>query len=1111
MTRKVLSLTSLLSGRGGLGTIPLADVAAMAEASVGLACAGAVAVLAFEATRSNRRREPYPRGVVAALAGLLLLVGASRVAIGMRLGADHPVRIALSLALGADAWAVVVGLVLFARRSTPIDGRSSTVRDLEDALSRNERDASRLKLFASRTDNAMIVTDARWRIEWVNEGFTRITGYAPGEVHGRVAGAFLQGPETNPSTLAFIRQRLRAGEGVQTEILNYAKSGRKYWVAIEIQPIFGEDGEIVNFLSVQSDVTERKRAERRMEVQHAAMQILAGCSRLEEAIPHLLATVGLTLDFDVAEFWLWDRAGGMLELAGKPWTSRRVGSIWTDETERGRSSPPSGRALKRVWASGRPVWEPDLAAAEFGTIGRAGLAARCGLRSAVCIPVAVGEESPAVGVMMFLSREILPRDEPLLQALTTLGRQIGLFAERKKAVRDLIGVNAQLHAVLDASTQSSIIATDPNGVVTIFNPGAQRMLGYSADEVIGKTTAEAWHDPVEVADYAAKLSAELGTSIEGFETLVARARRDSYDSREWTYIRKDGTRFSVLLAVTAVRDPEGRINGFLGIAADVSALQRAERQVRESEARLRRLVEANIFGVIFGDLSGRLTDANDAFLEMAGCTRAELSRGELIWDHVVSPTSIRRIHRCRVQLGRRGSCSPFELEIRRKDGRVLPILLGLALLEEGRLDVHAPVVGFCLDLTEQKRLDDELRQQASELAEADHRKNQFLAMLGHELRNPLAPIRNAVKIMKQRGAADPALIWSRDVIDNQVNQLAHLVDDLLEIARVKRGKIRLQLEVVDAGVIISHAVETSRPIIEAHRHRLSIALPAGPARVMADPMRMAQVLSNLLHNAAKYTEDGGHIQISAMVEGDEVVFRVRDDGIGIDQSLLTSVFELFTQADRTLDRSQGGLGLGLTLVRTLVEMHGGTVVAHSDGLGLGSEFTVRLDHWTAVEEPASDEPAAPPALAPPVDVASPVRGRRVLVVDDNVKSAESLAMILQFEGHDVQIVHDGPTALRTICADCFDVVFMDIGLPDMDGYAVAEELRTRPELAKLPLVAVTGYAEDEARRRSREAGFDEHLVKPVDPDVILAFVASLEWNEPQGRENRTRIDEPLVL
>jgi CheY-like chemotaxis protein len=374
-------------------------------------------------------------------------------------------------------------------------------------------------------------------------------------------------------------------------------------------------------------------------------------------------------------------------------------------------------------------------------------------------------------------------------------------------------------------------------------------------------------------------------------------------------------------------------------------------------------------------------------------------------------------------------------------------------------------------------------------------------MLGHELRNPLAPIRNAVKVMKLRGSDDEALVWSRDVIDRQVNQLAHLVDDLLEIARVKRGKIRLQLEAVDARVIMDHAVETSRPIIDAHGHTLSISAPDGPAIVLADPMRMAQVLSNLLHNAAKYTEEGGRIDLSAAVEGEQVVFRVRDDGIGIQPSMLTSVFELFTQADRTLDRSQGGLGLGLTLVRTLVEMHGGAVDAQSEGLGAGSVFTVRLARYAPAPEAA---PAVLEPRPPAADPARPARGRRILVVDDNVASAESLALVLTLEGHGVQVVHDGPAALGKICAGCFDVVFMDIGLPGMNGYEVAQALRARPELAELPLVAVTGYAEDEARRRSREAGFDEHFVKPVDPDAILAFVASLEWAE------KTPVDQPIA-
>ena len=259
----------------------------------------------------------------------------------------------------------------------------------------------------------------------------------------------------------------------------------------------------------------------------------------------------------------------------------------------------------------------------------------------------------------------------------------------------------------------------------------------------------------------------------------------------------------------------------------------------------------------------------------------------------------------------------------------------------------APVVAFCLDLSERKSLEDELRRHAAELGEADARKNEFLAMLGHELRNPLAPIRNAVKIMKQRGSEDHALCWARDVIDHQTRQMAQLVDDLLEISRVTRGKVRLQKEVIPVGTIIAYAVETSRPIIDAHHHRLSIALPPETVLVDADAVRMAQVLSNLLNNAAKYTETKGHIRLAVKVEDELVAFQVRDNGIGISAEMLSSVFDLFTQVDHSLDRSDGGLGLGLTVVRSLVEMHGGSVQATSEGLGRGSEFVVRLPIWKA--------------------------------------------------------------------------------------------------------------------------------------------------------------------
>jgi signal transduction histidine kinase/CheY-like chemotaxis protein len=385
---------------------------------------------------------------------------------------------------------------------------------------------------------------------------------------------------------------------------------------------------------------------------------------------------------------------------------------------------------------------------------------------------------------------------------------------------------------------------------------------------------------------------------------------------------------------------------------------------------------------------------------------------------------------------------------------------------------------------------------ARKLAEADARKNEFLAMLGHELRNPLAPIRNAVKVMKQLGGDNPELCWARDVVDHQVRHMAQLVDELLEISRVTSGKVRLQREPIEVATIVAYAVETSRPVLESYNHRLSISGLPEPTFIDADPIRIAQVLSNLLNNAAKYTQPGGQIRLGTSVEGGHVLFRVRDNGIGIPREMLSRIFDLFAQVDHSLDHSQGGLGLGLTLAKSLVEMHGGSVQAVSDGLNRGSEFIVRLPVFTQVSP--SDEPSRP--LEEPIAVSKDrprPPARRVLVVDDNVSSAESMAMILKLEGHDVEVCYDGCQALSAVARFRPEVVLMDIGLPGMDGYEVARRLR---EDAKLGggialLAAVTGYAEDNARRRSREAGFDHHLVKPVDPDNVLALVASLEWSD----------------
>jgi signal transduction histidine kinase/CheY-like chemotaxis protein len=393
-----------------------------------------------------------------------------------------------------------------------------------------------------------------------------------------------------------------------------------------------------------------------------------------------------------------------------------------------------------------------------------------------------------------------------------------------------------------------------------------------------------------------------------------------------------------------------------------------------------------------------------------------------------------------------------------------------------------------------KRIQEQLRQRAETLREVDRRKNEFLATLGHEMRNPLAPLRNAVRLLELHETTDPDLVQIRDLIARQVQLLSRLADDLLDISRIAQGKIELRKQPVDLTAVLSRAVEISAPHLKARHHQLEVTAPAEPLWVEADPARLVQILVNLLNNAAKYTEPGGHVWLAAGREGKETaVLRVRDDGMGIPPEMLPHVFELFTQGEWSADHAQGGMGIGLALVRRLVELHGGTIAASSLGPGQGSEFVVRLPALAAPPVPAEGSPVADaPGSPTPVAHApgspggpQPVR-RRILLVDDNVDAAESLRLILELEGHEVRVAHDGATALRAAADFPPEIVLLDIGLPRMDGCEVARRLRERPEMAKALLIAVTGYGQDEDRRRCREAGFNAHLVKPVDLDALRA-------------------------
>jgi signal transduction histidine kinase len=391
-----------------------------------------------------------------------------------------------------------------------------------------------------------------------------------------------------------------------------------------------------------------------------------------------------------------------------------------------------------------------------------------------------------------------------------------------------------------------------------------------------------------------------------------------------------------------------------------------------------------------------------------------------------------------------------------------------------------------------RQLNEELEQRVSErtrelekanqsLRDADHKKDEFLAILAHELRNPLAPIANCLELMK--AAADDAELirQSRATIERQFTQMVRLIDDLLDISRVGRGKLELRLEQVDLQTVIEQALETARPLAQKQRHQLNVDLPAEPILLKADPIRLSQVFSNLLNNACKFMQPGGKIWLSAKSQGKDVVVSIRDSGVGIPADKLASIFEMFSQVENVQDRAHGGLGIGLTLVRQLTEMHHGSVEAASAGLGQGSEFSVRLPMQAAPS--AKGSAAASPAPA------KQSQRRKVLVVDDNVDSATTLSMLFSLLGHETRTANDGAQAIKVSEQFLPDLILLDIGLPILNGYEVASRLRAHPQLKDATLIALTGWGHEDDRRRTKEAGFDRHLVKPADLAVVKQILA----------------------
>jgi len=620
------------------------------------------------------------------------------------------------------------------------------------------------------------------------------------------------------------------------------------------------------------------------------------------------------------------------------------------------------------------------------------------------------------------------------------------------------------------SIGDAVITTDIEGRITYVNKVAESLTGWAHKDALGRPLERVFQIVNEL-------------TRKPVESPATRALREGVVvglANHTVLIQKDGKECPIDDSAAPIRDELGHVSGCVLIFRDVTAQRRAEQDKAQQLVTARLLasiVESSNDAIISKSLEGIIQSWNAAAERLFGYT-AEQAVGRHI--SLVIPTE--RIAEedqiiAKLRAGQR--IEHFETERVRSNGERLTVSLTISPIKDG----SGNVIGaskIVRDVSERKRAESDLRRLATDLSNADRRKNEFLATLAHELRNPLAPMSNMLEVLKRAGDDREVLKRAHDTIERQLGQMVRLVDDLLDLNRITHDRLELRRSEVELSSVIQQAVEVAHPLIDAAGHDLTIDLPIEPIYLNADRARLAQVFGNLLNNSCKYTRPGGSISLTAKQVDGKVEVTVKDNGAGIPHDKLDSIFDMFMQVDSTSDRAQGGLGIGLTLVKRLAEMHGGSIEAKSAGEGEGSEFVVRLP---VLSKPTTAQQVRPGERESP--------HRRVLIVDDNRDSADSLAMLLEITGNETYMAHDGVEAVEAIETHRPEVVLLDIGLPRLDGHEVCRRVREQPWGKDIVMIALTGWGQADDRRKSEEAGFNGHLVKPVDYDSLLELLSSL--------------------
>lgn len=861
----------------------------------------------------------------------------------------------------------------------------------------------------------------------VNSKYSELTGYSLEELAG-MTPTDLDFVEDSDASIKEIGPLLRGEVASYDQEKRYSRKDRKIiWVHVNATLLRDAEGRPERTMAVVLDITDRKSAQ--ADRDRLLLQAEAERGRLADVFrqaPSFMCVLrGPDHVFELANDRYYQLVGqrDLIGLAAREALPEVEGQgffeLLDEVYETGKSFTGSGLAVRLERQTGQPPEE----------------------------------------LVIDLVYQALRGPDGALTGIVAVGEDV---TDRLRA-NELLRVSEGRFRSLVTATTQIVWTSTADGVVVEDSPSWRAFTGQTVEQWLGWGWVNAIHADdreVTVAAWQRALAAKAPITAE------YRLRRHD-DQYRWMTVR-----------AVPVMDQAGVLRELIGTNTDITEQKQAEQALRYSEERMRAATSVASDLIWTNNANGSMEGEQRGWGEFTGQSRKEYQGDG--WSNAVHPEDAQPT----IDEWNRAVAEkrPFVFEHRllRHDGqwricsvRAVPIFNADGTTREW--------VGVHTDITDRKHDEEKLQHLAAELSEVNHRKDEFLATLAHELRNPLAPIRNGLQLMKLAEGRGAVIEQSRSMMERQVTQMVRLVDDLMDVSRISRGKLELRKEQVLLTTVLNSAVETSRPLIDQMGHQLTLLLPNEPLIVYADTTRLAQVFMNLLNNAAKYSERAGHIQLKVEREGGDAVVTVKDEGIGIAADQLTLIFEMFTQVDRSLHKAQGGLGIGLMLVKQLVEMHGGRVDGRSEGLGRGSEFVVRLPVMIEALKPQASGPESRPEAS--------MKLLRILVVDDNRDGANSLTDMLEIMGNETCTAYDGQQAVELAAEYRPDVVLLDIGLPKLNGYEACRRIREQPWGKDILLIAVTDWGQDKDRRRSSEAGFDHHLVKPVDPQVLMRMLA----------------------